>query len=279
MKNFIGLLILLTLFSFVTQAQNSLIFKIQYKPETKYCQTIEQTTFSEVTFSGSREFLQKLKEKGIKNPTLTNTISKIETVFKTEKSNDGLNFPITIEIVKTLNSDGKKPIPDGTLIYGHSSNGKMPVLDSIASDGISEEIKKSLLQAMQSTFSQLNLPERQVEIGKSFEVESPLSIPIAGITIEFNITTTYKLLSITNNIADFDVSQVYTMKTKLSNYSIKGTGGGKGKLLYDVTNNYNLKYQTNNEMQMSMKHDKFKLVLKTKTGSIQTSVITDNDSK
>jgi len=274
MKKIIGLLILLTQFSCNSKSQDSLTFKVQYKPETKYSQIVEQTSYNEVTYSGSKEFLQKLKDKGVQNPTITKNESKIESVFKTGKLIDGTNFPITMEIVKTTSSDGKKDIPDGLLIYGQGSVGNMPTLDSIVSDNINEEFKKTLLQAIQSTFLQLNFPERQVKIGESFSINSPLSIPIADVTVDMTITTNYKLLSINDGVADFDISQVYTLKTIITKYTIKATGKGKGKLLYDVSNNYYLKYQTDNEINMNIKLDIFDFDLKSKSSFIQTTEIT-----
>ena len=276
MRKIILQLLTLTLLSCNSQSQDLLKFKVQYKPETKYSQTIEQTSHSDMKYSGSEEFLQKLKDKGVQNPTITDKVSKIESVFTTGKLTDGTNFPLTMEFIKTTSSDGKKEIPDGTLIYGHGSIGNMPTLDSIVSSGLDEEFKKTLLQAMQSTFSQLSFPEKKVKIGESFSRESPLSIPIAGVTVEMAITTTYKLLSITNGIADFDVSQIYTMKSTITKYTIKATGSGKGKLLYDVSNNYYLKYQIDTEMGMNMKLDNFDLDLNSKSGFIQTTIITTN---
>jgi hypothetical protein len=276
MRKIILLLLTLTQISCNSQTKDGLTFKVQYKPETKYSQTIVQTSHSDMKYSGSEEFLQKLKDKGVQNPTITDKKSKIESVFKTGKLTDGTNFPLTMEFVKTTSSDGKKDIPDGTLIYGHGSIGNMPTLDSIVSDGLDGEFKKTLLQAMQSTFSQLSFPEKKVKVGESFSRESPLSIPIAGVTIEMTITTNYKLLSITNGIANFDVSQVYTMKSTITKYTIKATGSGKGKLLYDVVNNYYLKYQIDTEMGMNVKLDNFDLDLNSKSGFIQTTEITRN---
>jgi len=276
MRKIILLLLTLTEISCNSQTKDELTFKVQYKPETKYSQTIEQTSHSEMTYSGSEEFLQKLKDKGVQNPTITDNTSKIESVFKTGELSDGTNFPLTMEFVKTTSSDGKKDIPDGTIIYGHGSIGNLPTLDSIVSNGLDEEFKKTLLQAMQSTFSQLSFPEKRVKVGENFSRESPLSIPIAGVTVEMTITTNYKLLSITNGIGDFDVSQVYTMKSTITKYPIKATGSGKGKLLYDVSNNYYLKYQIDTEMGMNMKLDNFDLDLNSKSGFIQTTVITTN---
>lgn len=276
MRKIILLLLTLTQISCNSQSKDGLTFKVQYKPETKYSQTIEQTSHTDMKYSGSEEFLQKLKDKGVQNPTITDNVSKIESVFKTGKLTDGTNFPLTLEFVKTTSSDGKKEIPDGTLIYGHGSIGNMPTLDSIVSSGLDEEFKKTLLQAMQSTFSQLSFPEKKVKVGESFSRESPLSIPIAGVTIEMAITTNYKLLSIANGIADFDVSQVYTMKSNITKYTIKATGSGNGKLLYDVSNDYYLKYQIDTEMVMNMKLDNFDLDLNSKSGFTQATVITTN---
>jgi hypothetical protein len=132
---------------------------------------------------------------------------------------------------------------------------------------------------MQSTFSQLNFPERHVKVGESFSQETSLSIPIGDKTVELIITTNYKLLSITNDMADIDISQIYTMKTKVTKYPINATGSGKGKMLYDTANNNFLKYQTDTEMEMSMKMDNFNLDLKTKSGFIQTTEITKNASR
>lgn len=276
MRKFILLLLTLTQIPCYSQTKDELTFKVQYKPETKYSQTIEQTSHTDMKYSGSEVFLQKLKDQGVQNPTIIDNVSKIESVFKTGKLTDGTNFPLTMEFVKTTSSDGKKDIPDGTLIYGRGSIGNMPKLDSIVSDGLDEEFKKILLQAMQSAFSQLSFPEIKVKVGESFSSESPLSIPIAGVTVEMAITTTSTLLSITNGVADFDVSQIYIMKSAITKYTIKATGSGNGKLLYDVSNNYYLKYQIDTEMEMNMNLDNFDLDLNSKTGFIQTTVITTN---
>jgi hypothetical protein len=276
MRKLILLLLTLTHFFCYSQKNNELIFKVQYKPETKYSQTIEQTSHSEMKYSGSGEFLQKLKDNGVQNPTITDKTSKIESIFKTGKLTNSRTFPLTMEFVKTTSSDEKKEIPDGTLIYGHGSIGNMPTLDSIVSSELDDEFKKTLLHAMQSTFSQLSFPEKKVKIGESFSRESPLSIPIAGVTIEMEITTTYKLLSITNGIADFDVSQIYTMKSTITKYIIKATGNGNGKLLYDVSNKYYLKYQINTEMGMNIELDNFAIDLNSKSRFIQTTIITPN---
>src|ERR1035441_3435396 len=108
MRKLFGLFITLTILS--CNAQDGLTFKVQYNPQTKYNQTIIQTDEGVVKYSGTDEFLQKLKDKGVPNPKITKTESKTESVFKTGKLTDGTHFPLTIEFVKTTSSNDKKEI-------------------------------------------------------------------------------------------------------------------------------------------------------------------------
>jgi hypothetical protein len=110
-------------------------------------------------------------------------------------------------------------------------------------------------------------------VGDVFDLDTPLSIPLANIQMDMTITTTYKLLSIKNNVADFDVSQVYTMKTSTTKFPMNATGTGKGKLLYDVVNNFNLNYQIDMEMSANVKIEKIEFDIKSKTGMIQSAII------
>ena len=274
-KIIIALLILSPLWC-NSQSKDSLTFKIHYSPETKYTSSIEQTSHSEMAYRASDEFLQNLKEKGIQNPTITTKKSTIETVFKTGKQADDAVFPLTIEIVKTTSSDGNQLIPDGLLIYGHGTTNKMPTLDSIASNDVDEEFKKALLTSMQSIFTQINFPEKQLKVGESFSVDTPLSMPIADVTLDMEMTTNYKLLSIINGIADFEVSSVFTMKSSITKYPINATGKGKGSLLYDVSKNFYPKYETDMEMNMNMKIGEVDFSMKIKSGYNQTTKITKN---
>jgi hypothetical protein len=273
MKNTILLLFLVATQFSIAQTQNELVFKIQYNPETKYDQTINQTTHVEMKYSAEPELIQKLKEKGIQNPTITDNHSVIESVLKTGKLTNKTYFPLTIEFLSTTNSNNKTQIPDGTIIYGKGTIGNLPTLDSIVSNGLSEEYKKTMMQTMQSFFSQINIPERKVKVGDVFALDTPLSIPIAGIQLDMTMTTNYKLISIKNNIADFDISQVYTMTTNSTKFNINLTGAGTGKLLYDVVNNFNLKYQTDIEMAANMKNEKFEIDIISKNTIIQTAKI------
>jgi hypothetical protein len=273
MKNSFLLLFVISIQLSVAQTKNELVFKIQYNPETKYDQTLDQTSHLEMKYAGEPEFIQTLQEKGVQNPTIIENHSVIESVMKTGKLTNKTYFPLTIEFLKTTNSDNKINIPDGTIIYGKGTINNLPTLDSITSKGLSDELKQTIMQTMQSFFTQLNIPERKVKVGDVFDLDTPLSIPLANIQMDMTITTTYKLLSIKNNVADFDVSQVYTMKTNTTKFPMNATGTGKGKLLYDVVNKFNLKYQIDMEMTANMKIEKIELDIKSKMEILQSAKI------
>lgn len=215
MRKTIALLILLTQFSCAHHSQDSLTFKIQFKPEKKYSQTIERTSQTVLKYSGSEKSLQILKDRGVKNPTITNKKFLKESILKTGKLIDGTIFPCTVEFIKTTNSDGKKDISDGAIFHGQCSIGNMPIFYSVALDGLDEKYKITLIQTLQNTFSQLSFPEKKLKIGEQFSIEHPLSIPMEGSTVEMVVTTTYKLISISNGIASFNISQMYIMNPTL----------------------------------------------------------------
>jgi hypothetical protein len=251
-------------------------FNVRYKPETKYDETIQQTSEVNLKYIGSEEFLQKLKDKGLQNPTITNNDSKREIVVKTGKLVDKNSFPLTMEFVNTISSDGKKAIPDGTLISGIGTMDKMPVLNSIVSESLDEDYKKALLETLQGMLSQLSFPVKEMKVGDSFSQESPLSIPIAETTIKMAITTTYILTGVSANKGYLDVNIVYTMESDIFNYDVRATGSGKGSIIYDIKNSFISRYETINQIEMLFKTKNFDMEIKSTTGFTQTVRISDN---
>jgi hypothetical protein len=271
MKKIVGVLFFLALFLNDGLAQKELNLRAKYKPETVYNQTIEQRSQTELLYSGSDDFMKKLKDQGIANPTVSTQQSKFVAVVKTEKlKNDGF-FPLNIEFVSSTTSEGKKIIPDGTIIYGHSTTKSMPTLDSIVSKEMKDSIKQSSLQGMQALISQISFPEdKLLKIGDVFSVETPLSMPLSGMSLNMDITTFYKLTSIKKGIGYLDITQVLNMKTVLSGVDVTASGTGTGIMEYDMKKDFYRKYQVDMDVLMGMKNAMFNLDLKIKSTIIQT---------
>ncbi len=267
-------LLFIQLISCRSHTQDQIDFKVRYKPSLNYNSTFSRSSHSEMTYKGSEDFLRKIKSKGVDNPTITDNQQLIQAVFRTGKLTGSDKFPIAIEFIKTTSSNGNKEIPDGTKIYGKGSIGELPIIDSVSSGELTQEYKDALKQSMQSLLSQINLPEKKVKVGEQFTRDNPLNFPVAGVTLEATIKTIYKLVSISHDTANFDISQVYTFITDLTGHIIKAEGNGKGKLLYDIKNNFYLLYQIDIKMDTQLSLDNYELEIKSSSSSIKTTSIT-----
>lgn len=257
-------------------SQDEIIFKGYYSPQKKYKQIIEQTSEMKLEYIGSEEFMENLKKKNIQNPTITNQNSTNEANVFTGKLNNSKNFPFTMKFTKTTSSNERTPKLEGTIIYGTGTMNEMPKLDSITSESLDENSKKLILETLQTTFSQLNFPERKIKIGESFSRKSPLSIPISGDTINISMNSSFKLISISNGKANLDVVVIFTMETNSSKFEVTANGQGKGIMIYDIKNNFISKYETDTEMNMYFKTEKFDILMKSKSGYKQKVEIFNN---
>ena len=270
MRKIIVFILILTQFSCTKHPQDSLTFRIKYKPDTKYNQTTERTSQSVIKYSGPEKSLQKLKSMGKKNPTAVSRKTLTETVLKTGRM-IGEDCPVSLEYINTISSDNVKEIPDGTILKGLCMQCNKPVFNSIKSEGQDDKYKSAILQSVQNTYAQFSFPEKKLKIGEEFTVDSSRSMPMDGSKIEIAIVTHYKLISILNNLANFDISQDYTLNSVLINNSFKGTGSGKGTMVYDITNTIILNYTLNTEMEINKNLDSFAFNLNAKSGFIQTT--------
>lgn len=277
-KTLLLFLISIPLFNYGQSSKDILDFKIGYAPQTSYRQVIEQSSDTELLYIASDEILEKLKSNGVQNPTLAKSITIMESVFKTGKTEKDGNFPVVIEFVKTTNSEDKTIIPNGTLIYGKASSSSMPKLDSVVSKEMDEPYKKQLLQTVQSMFSQIALPEKKMKIGEAFTQVTPLTIPLAGTSIEMEITTIYKLINMTGEIANFDIVQQYIAKIAFEEgkFNITADGNGKGKLVYDIPQHFATKFVLDIGLNFEVKQDLFSLKLKSNSGFNQAVQIIKN---
>lgn len=274
MKKLFTLLFIYTTTLSFGQSNQTLDFKIRFTPQTIYNQTMANSASYELTYEGSEEFLNTLKSTGVKNPTITKSSVDVESVFKTGKINAEGNFPVVIEYVKSLDNKGNNIIPNGTLIYGKGSTSSLPKMDSIVAKGLDEASKNMIFEIVKSSFAQLALPEKKIKIGEAFSQESPITIPIGALNIDMSITTIYKLMSIVDKNAYFDINQVYTANISsenLNNIIVSGTG--TGKMTYDIPNYFASESVVDMKLMFDLKQDEFSIKLNSATSIKQTAKI------
>jgi hypothetical protein len=253
----------------ISVAQSGIELKIHYEAETDYQQLIVMKSNSIIKYSGSEEVLNYLIEIGIDNPTEQEQNIIIETLFSTGKEDSNGIFPVEIEYVNSDNGQGEKIVPNGTKIFGIASAKEKPSLHSISSTDLTEEYKQTLLQAIQNLISQINFPEKYLEIGESFELITPLTIPIADANIDMIITSNYKLNSIENNLANFEIKQDIAMISDILQYQTFATGKGIGLMAYDINFNNISELKTEMEMTISMDLEGIIMNVQQKSTTIQ----------
>ena len=275
MRKTIGLFILLTAFSCNKPKPDGIILKIRYQPEKTYSISTIRGTETVINYSGQGIAMRKLKSMKIINPTVSKVKTKTEMELVTGKSSTDKSFPVSLTYIKTMSLDGKNEIPEGTVIQGEITEDQLPTFNSVISDTLGFDQKNQLLQSVRNTFEQFKFPEQQLKIGDQFSMNRPTSMPMEGSTIEIVVTTNYKLLSIKNGLAQFELNQTYLMTPKTMDNSFTGKGSGKGQLSYNIANSLITDYSIKTELEMNKKLDYYEFDLKTiNEFSQQTDLIT-----
>ena len=253
----IHLLILVLGFQCLGQEQLQMV--VGYQPNYNYTITQKQIFHNKVHYIGSVEFLQELNNNGVANPTITTDTTIIKSISKSGIETEGV-FPVEMEVMESSNPT----LSVGTKFFGVSKDGKIRV-DSILSSTISNEIKQSVLSAVESLLNQTQLSERTIKVGESFEQTTPFSMPIADATFVMEIISTYTLSRVDNGFGYFDLEQVYKVNSSSKDYEMEMEGKGKGNLTLDIENQFFTKYFLETDLNATIDLELFKLEMLSKS--------------
>ena len=267
----IGILLILTQFSCSKPKPEGLILKVQYQPEKTYNISTIRGTETVITYSGQDIAMRKLKSMRIKNPTISKVKTKTDTELVTGKSSSSQSFPVSLTYKKTMSLDGKNEIPEGTVVKGELNGESQPVFKSVVSSELGIDQRIQLLETLQNTFNQFNFPDKRLKIGDTLSVSRPMAMAMEGSEIEMIVKSTYKLISINKNLAQFELAQTYQMTPKLMDNSFTGTGQGKGKMSYNLEKMIISDYSLITELSMNKKLDYFEFDLKTRNEFTQST--------
>lgn len=277
MRKLFGFIFIILLISCEKPPKDSITLKILYQPVTNYNYSSEQTLATVITYTGKQKTLQELKRRGHQNPTILNKESTTEAIIRTGKQEDeNTRFPVKVEFASVITSNGKKETPINAIFHGKCLMDSIPVFDVAVSNGLDRQSKMLLLESWQKSFSQLSFTGEKLKIGEELTFQNPYSIPMEGSEIEMTVTTSYKLISIKDDIANLDISQEYTLNPKLMDNSFQGSVKGKGHLVYDMKNSVAINHTLDTEMELTKKLDSFEFHLKTNSHMVQKTSIANN---
>jgi len=267
----------LLLFSLVSCSKSKkpegIVLKVLYQPENTYKLSTIRGTETVVSYSGQEIAMRKLKSMGVNNPTISKVRTKTDAELVTGKRSIDSSFQVSLNYKKIMSLDGKNEIPEGTLVQGEIRKNEQPTFKSVVSNSITIDKKAQLLQTLQNTFDQFNFPEQRLKIGDQFSTDRQWSMPMENSEIDIVVTTTFKLLAVKNNTAEFELNQSYLMTPKILDNSFSGKGTGNGKLSYDIANYLISDYSVKTELDLNKKLDYYEFDLKTINEFSQQTVL------
>jgi hypothetical protein len=141
------------------------------------------------------------------------------------------------------------PIPQeklgaGVSIYAHvSPDGKM-MADSIGGAKATDTSQAHISQMLRSIQKNIKFPDHPMQIGETFTEDMPINIPVAGNSLSAESKVIYKLISVANGNANFDVTMSMDMTLPVAGASIHMAGTGTGSMVYSIANNFATAYNT-----------------------------------
>jgi hypothetical protein len=260
MKNIIFLSLLLL--GFKAEAQKGIIFKIKYLPNHTYSGAINIAMNCNATLSGNDTIISKLTSQGITQPITADITLKMDGNTQTSAVDADGTFPLTMKYkFDDLSADingNSIPIPTeklgaGGSIYGHvGKDGKLKA-DSIGGKKMADTSEEKVSKMMNAIQKNIEFPDHPMNIGETFTQDMPLSVPMGGNSMDIDTKVVYKLVSVADGNAYFDVQQRMNMTIPISGSSIIINGTGTGKLVYSIKNNFATDYSSNLVIKISGK--------------------------
>lgn len=287
MKKVIYILIVACFSSCKAQKGNGVLLNPTLKPSLNYSSIVITENNSTIEYLGNQGIIDNLTQKGIEYPitSISSTImkSRMKTgekeengSYKLECSYDTVTTNLSGSITKLKDENSLIEKMEGAKAFGTINNNQIKIDSIINLDD--ESLKATLEQSVSNMLSQIKFPNRKIQIGESFTIETPMKMPTEnGVVMDMKITNTYRLDSINETIAYFNIDQIIKSTTSIEETEMEMDGSGDGKL------NYNIKYDTyelyETEIMMNSIVEVSGIKVKTKaiTKSITKTIVEEPD--
>jgi hypothetical protein len=250
MKKILYLILLLS--AVKLQAQQTATFKISYLPNHTYAGAINLKAVCNVNLSGNDTIIAKITAKGIPLPLNANLNLKMDMSTKTGPANADQSVPASMKIsfddLGVVLNGNKLPIPleklgQGITVAGRFDKDGVFQSDSVqdkGNDAISQKLKK-----MTDGFQKkIKFPDHPMKVGESFTQGLPFNMPITDSKLKIDAKTVYTLTSIADGFAYFDLKPSLDISIPIKGNTLTITGGGSGKMVYSLKDNFATDYST-----------------------------------
>jgi hypothetical protein len=256
--------VLLLLAAVKVNAQDAVVFKMKYQPGHKYSSVLTMGMDLNVNMTGNEQMAEKLKAQGITMPLALKAKINLDGDITTGKIGADGAFPLTVnfsvqDLVVDLAGNEMEPLKGkniGIKIYGHDlPDGKIKA-DSSVVNNKKDTAQKAISGMLNSLQNQIKFPDRPLKVGDTFTQEAPMNLPM---TSKINagdsktiVKSTYKLTSIADGKAYFDVTQTLDIEVDVKMTKVVLTGDGSGKLVYLVKDNFPASFNDTINMKLNV---------------------------
>jgi len=245
MKKSIEIVSLLIISSFTLTGQK-ILFKPELKPNSTYYTLQENSTTTEVTYKGSEEFIEKLKEKGVTSPSMSSSKFLMKSRMQSFELQKNNRMRMQTEFIE-IKSSGRDSLVNALLgikIYATGDKDLNIIVDSITGT-TNQDLKASVAQVTAQLSVKSIYPAKKIKLGKSFEKTAPFKYAISSDkSILAQVINTYRLDTIEKAFAVFHIDQKIIMDMTVNDQDINVHGSGSGRIVYDLVNKTNRLYQT-----------------------------------
>jgi len=253
MKKIITLLACLFIATIAAKAQKEVLFKIKYLPNHTYSSVTTMNMNIEMNYNGDSAAVNKLKASGMKMPMLMQMEIAMNSAIKTDAYNAKKEIPFTLNLQvpqpkMTMNGNAL-PIPGSAttqVITGKYNTDDKLEVESLSGKTMTDSAKTAIMKSIEAIQGNVEFPKTPMKVGDTFTQDIPMKMPIPGFTDNLTIKTTYKLVSIENGKANFDMNFLMNSGEAKSAFNMKGTG--TGQFVYDIANNYAVNMHENIDM-------------------------------
>jgi hypothetical protein len=222
------------------RAQHQVLFKPIYLPHTKYTDTRDM----KMVMTLGRDSLAA-------DPIAMNMDMNTTNITATGPGTNNIS-PVMISthansIKATMNGQDvptlEMPNTDMT-IYGKYKGGDVLQIDSLAGQKMSDSVRAVIIKLVNGIQNTVVFPADPLKVGDTFTRDSPFTLPMIGMGNQEDLTvkTIYKLISIANNTAVFDITENINVNTSqvIQNQTLKMmmTGIGAGTMSYNISKQY-----------------------------------------
>lgn len=257
-------LLLLVAFQVLSlQAQQSIKFKIGYKPSTTYKLATEQKSKTSVSYGADME------------PMDQEATTKVFNTVKIGKLT-GTTMPLVMTMEADKESDAAAVMPQGATVYGNVKQDNSVQFDSINAPGMPEQTKNVIMTMMKSMATQYVVPERTVKVGETFVVDTPVEVPMGPINMLMNTKTTYKLVKVEGKKAYLDLNMIIDISANAGGQEMKGSGTGSGSIIYDTDKNFFIQQTTKSNSKINFEAQGMKMTISSIQDATVNAEITSN---